>query len=132
MARATFYKSMFSIGVFSPNDIRELEDQNPIGPAGDEYFVQANNLRPITQVVNPAFNRPIPPNNPPGQQPPPDQGTDPEQQRRAPRGSNGHAKHIAKDLLPPPRTVRNILRDEKGLITQIIDEPMLQEETHDN
>lgn len=41
-ARADFYTKMFQIGVFSINDIRELENQNSIGPAGDKHFVPLN------------------------------------------------------------------------------------------
>jgi HK97 family phage portal protein len=38
-ARAKFYSQMMQIGVYSPNDIRELEDENPT-PDGNRYFVQ--------------------------------------------------------------------------------------------
>jgi HK97 family phage portal protein len=48
-ARATFYKELFSIGVFSQNDIRELEEQNPI-EGGDRYYVQGNNMVPIDKI----------------------------------------------------------------------------------
>ena len=37
-ARATFYRAMRDVGAFSANDIRELEDLTPIGPAGDMYL----------------------------------------------------------------------------------------------
>lgn len=40
-ARATFYNQMFQVGGFSPNRILELEDEDPIGPEGDEHFVPA-------------------------------------------------------------------------------------------
>ena len=40
-ARATFYKEMWSLGVFSTNDIRELEDMNPVAD-GDKRFVPMN------------------------------------------------------------------------------------------
>ena len=40
-ARAEFYKSLFGIGALSPNDIRSLEDMNPI-EGGDRYFVPLN------------------------------------------------------------------------------------------
>lgn len=48
-ARATFYKEMFGIGVFSQNDIRELEEQNPIA-GGERYYVQGNNMVPIDRI----------------------------------------------------------------------------------
>lgn len=40
-ARAQFYTSMFQIGAFSQNDIRRLENVNPI-EGGDTYFVPLN------------------------------------------------------------------------------------------
>ncbi|PAD73678.1 phage portal protein [Paenibacillus campinasensis] len=40
-ARAAFYKEMFNIGVYSQNDIREKENENPI-PGGDRYFAPLN------------------------------------------------------------------------------------------
>lgn len=39
-SRAEFYKVMREMGVFSVNDIRELEDLNPIGPDGDKRVMQ--------------------------------------------------------------------------------------------
>jgi len=39
-ARADFYERMFRMGVFSPNKILELEDMDPIGPEGDEHYIQ--------------------------------------------------------------------------------------------
>lgn len=40
-ARSEFYRTMFNIGVFSPNDIRRLEDENPV-PGGDIRLVPLN------------------------------------------------------------------------------------------
>lgn len=40
--RADFYTKMFNIGVFSQNEIRELEDQNTIGKLGDRRYVPLN------------------------------------------------------------------------------------------
>ncbi|WP_051775764.1 phage portal protein [Paenibacillus tyrfis] len=40
-ARSAFYKEMFNIGVYSQNDIREKENDNPI-PGGDRYYVPLN------------------------------------------------------------------------------------------
>ncbi|GAC1382379.1 MAG: hypothetical protein NVS3B25_33920 [Hymenobacter sp.] len=40
-ARANFYKSMFGIGAFSPNDIMDLEDR-PHVPDGDTRYVPLN------------------------------------------------------------------------------------------
>jgi len=41
-ARAAYYQTMANLGVFSVNDIRELEDIDPIGPEGDKRLVQLN------------------------------------------------------------------------------------------
>jgi len=41
-SRATYYNQLWQIGVYSPNDIRELEDMNPLGPEGDRHFIQLN------------------------------------------------------------------------------------------
>lgn len=48
-ARATYYKEMFNIGVLNQNEIRELEEQNPI-EGGDRYYIQGNNMIPIDRV----------------------------------------------------------------------------------
>lgn len=48
-ARAQFYQVLFNIGVFSPNDIRELEDLNPV-EGGEQRFVPANNLVPLDKI----------------------------------------------------------------------------------
>lgn len=48
-ARSAFYQSLFNMGVVSPNDIRELEDWNPV-EGGDERFIPANNLFPLTKA----------------------------------------------------------------------------------
>lgn len=41
-ARREWYKAMRDLGVFSVNDILELEDMNPIGPEGDKRLVPLN------------------------------------------------------------------------------------------
>lgn len=41
-ARSQYYFQMSQMGVFSVNDIRELEDMGTIGPEGDKRFVQLN------------------------------------------------------------------------------------------
>lgn len=47
-ARGKFYNTMFQIGVYSPNDIREKEDENPV-EGGDQRFVPLNML-PLEQA----------------------------------------------------------------------------------
>lgn len=49
-ARAAFYQSRIITGQISPNDARELENENPIeDPAGDAYYMQGAMVR-ITDV----------------------------------------------------------------------------------
>lgn len=50
-ARSEFYRQLFGIGVFSQNDILELEDRNPV-PGGDERYVPLNM---IPSRLAPAF-----------------------------------------------------------------------------
>jgi HK97 family phage portal protein len=44
-ARANFYDRLFRMGVYSPNEIRALEDRDPIGPEGDVRLVPMNMVR---------------------------------------------------------------------------------------
>lgn len=39
--RSKFYRELFNIGAMSQNDVRELENLNPIGPTGDIYYINA-------------------------------------------------------------------------------------------
>jgi HK97 family phage portal protein len=41
-ARGAFYNAQFMIGAISQNEIRRLENRNPIGPEGDTYYVPLN------------------------------------------------------------------------------------------
>jgi len=41
-SRGEFYRTLFSLGAISPNEIRQLEDMNPVGPEGDKLLVQLN------------------------------------------------------------------------------------------
>jgi HK97 family phage portal protein len=60
-ARAAFYKELWMMGVLSQNDIRELEDMNPIA-GGDVYYVPVN-MQPIqkAQAAIPDATNPKPP-----------------------------------------------------------------------
>jgi len=40
--RSAFYKDMFFMGVYSPNDILALEDENPLSEHGDIHYVPVN------------------------------------------------------------------------------------------
>lgn len=39
-ARSTYYQQMRNLGVMNANEIRNLEDMNPIGPDGNKYVMQ--------------------------------------------------------------------------------------------
>jgi len=70
-ARASYYTSMFNIGVYSDNDILEKEDEPPIEDGGgDTHYVQGN-LHP----TNLPWPTEPPPNAPPDI-PPPDEEPD--------------------------------------------------------
>jgi HK97 family phage portal protein len=70
-SRSAYYSSRFHIGSLSPNDIRELEDENPI-EGGDTYFVQPG-VVPIDTVREMAEMQLT---APPGPQPPDDDDGD--------------------------------------------------------
>jgi HK97 family phage portal protein len=50
-ARARFYKELFGLGSLTPNEIRGLENFNPVGTEGDEVFVAANNYRTLKSAI---------------------------------------------------------------------------------
>lgn len=59
-ARATFYRELFNLGVLSPNEIRGLEDMNPIeGESGDVYYIQSN-MTTLDLVADPPEPAPAP------------------------------------------------------------------------
>lgn len=49
-SRAEYYRIMRTIGVYTTNDIRRLEDMDPVGPEGDELLVQLNQIT-LRQLV---------------------------------------------------------------------------------
>jgi phage portal protein BeeE len=55
-SRSAYYVSALQNGWMSVNEIRELENLNPIGPEGDQHFVQLNmtTLDKVGQDVTPA------------------------------------------------------------------------------
>lgn len=59
-ARAQWYTAMLQCGVLSVNEIRELENLNPIGPEGDQRYMQMNmtTLDKISQDTTAADQQP--------------------------------------------------------------------------
>lgn len=49
--RGEYYRTMLNAGVFSINEIRELEEMNAIGSAGDEHYIQVN-MTTIDAIAN--------------------------------------------------------------------------------
>lgn len=52
-SRAEYYRTMTQIGAMSINEVRELEELNTIGEAGDEHLVQLNQTTLEYLVENP-------------------------------------------------------------------------------
>lgn len=50
-SRGAFYKDQFFVGAITPNEIRRLEDKNPV-PGGDRTYIPVN-MQPSNQVDNP-------------------------------------------------------------------------------
>lgn len=48
-ARANYYRTIWNIGALSINDIRDLENMNPIGPEGDKHYVPLN-VMPVGEL----------------------------------------------------------------------------------
>ena len=50
-SRSEYYRNQLNLGAMSINEVRELEDQNSIGPDGDHYFMQLN-MTTIDRIVS--------------------------------------------------------------------------------
>lgn len=70
-ARSEFYKRMRELGVFSVNEIRVLEDMNPIGPEGDVRITPLN-FQPLEALLETDGTEPTEPVVPPEDEPKPD------------------------------------------------------------
>jgi hypothetical protein len=58
-SRAAYYIAALQNGWMSVNEIRELENLNPIGPEGDQHFVQLN-MTTLDQVGQQQDPQPAP------------------------------------------------------------------------
>jgi HK97 family phage portal protein len=104
MSRAAYYQIMRNIGVYSTNDIRRLEDMDPVGSEGDELLVQLNQTT-LKRLVSgePNKQKPAtPPPQVPGAPAPPD----PDQMKQNYAG-------LVLDAF------RRILKREKGRFDQV-------------
>jgi HK97 family phage portal protein len=59
-SRSAYYVSALQNGWMSVNEIRELENLNPIGPEGDKHFVQLN-MTTLDKVGEEPAAEPVPP-----------------------------------------------------------------------
>jgi len=48
-AQAAYVKAIFSVGGLTVNEVRELDDRNPVA-GGDEAMIQANNYFPLSMI----------------------------------------------------------------------------------
>jgi HK97 family phage portal protein len=61
-ARSAYYQALFGIGVLSPQDIRRLEDYEPIpDPAADRYYIPVNNMAALGSIAAPGAADDSPP-----------------------------------------------------------------------
>jgi HK97 family phage portal protein len=49
--KSEWLTSMFKIGVYSRNEMREIEDLNPL-PGGDKYYIEGNNMTALDKEGN--------------------------------------------------------------------------------
>jgi HK97 family phage portal protein len=63
-SRSEFYRTMTQIGAMSINEVRELEELNTIGTAGDSHLVQLNQTTLEWLVENPDAKAAAPPSAP--------------------------------------------------------------------
>lgn len=92
-SRADYYGKMLRLGVMTRNDIRSLEDENPVeDEGGDMYYIESSNLRPIGKDGLPVSapgperaepnNEPAPPDAEPDETPPEPETGEPSSESR--------------------------------------------------
>lgn len=113
--RANFYRTMVNIGAMSPNDVRELEDLNPIpGEGGDEYFIQTN-MATLDQVASgEALKGKAPAPSPAFDGAPPIDPTDPV----APEDGEDPVDAIAPFRISLDADAARIVRRERGALAR--------------
>lgn len=93
-SRATAYQMMFDRGVYSVNDILELEDRNTIGADGDKRFVPMN-----MTTLEKAGEEPEPPPQPPPQPVQPDDEPEGDEPDDAPETASAAYRPILRDCI---------------------------------
>lgn len=102
-ARGAFYTQMLSNGVYSINDVRRMEDMEPIDD-GDEHFIQSN-LVSLDKALNP------PPPPAPVVAPAPDSGSNPNPDAPKPNGAKPDAPKPAQPTAPQRAALKSLLVD---------------------
>ena len=59
-SRSAYYVSALTHGWMTVNEVRELENLNPIGPEGDQHFVQLN-MTTLEKAASESEPQPEPP-----------------------------------------------------------------------
>ena len=118
-ARQAFYTAMLDRGVFSINDVLEMENRNPT-EGGDERFVQAN-MQTLTNALKaPALAPPASAPDEPQQNALPDDDweesdvDDDEEDRHGTKGNPGYPKyHPSKGGSPTTKTGQKLVAKDK-------------------
>lgn len=118
-ARSAYYREQFNIGAMSINEIRELEEMNPVD-GGDVHFVPMNMI-PLDQAVQEPDPVPDPvptPEPPPVQQPQPQPEEPPQPQQDS---GSGNAANAMRGLLAA--TLTRMMRVEANAIRRAAEKP---------
>lgn len=112
-ARGEFYKLLVQNGLASPNQILALEDENPIGEQGDQYFMPMN-MRTLASFLEEELEEEeqsevIPPQVAPGQ-PQPSTPEAPAPEAPAPSNVKAASQQIVAGVL------RRLWREEKKAV----------------
>lgn len=115
-ARSAYYRELFGIGVFSPNDILRMEDENPIDN-GDTHFVPLN-MVPLEIAVNPP-PEPDPQDPPPGEDKPA-KGKNPDAE---PAGEEGYSAPVLGMRRLAEHTLRRLAKVEANALRRAASKP---------
>lgn len=106
--RSEFYQKMVNSGVYSVNDIRALEDENPIGADGDVHFVNSTMI-PIERALEPS------------PAPQPEQKPAPETKAEPPKKNNAALMGAMREVLADP--LRRMLAKEANAAKRAAEKP---------
>jgi HK97 family phage portal protein len=84
-SQAEWLTSMFKLGVYSRDEIRDILDKNPL-PGGDRYYIEGNNMTVLDEKGVPIIQK--------GPEPQPAKRLSEETKARLKEKFNGHSKEI--------------------------------------